>query len=121
MKKMLAAWLLMLPLIAQAIETDPLTDAQKVGTGVMLTTIFLDYRQTKDIKNHPGFTEKNPILGRNPSDGKIDRYFAAAALGSVAVVYLLPDEYRWYFIGGVVAMQLNVIGHNKRVGVSFNF
>jgi hypothetical protein len=87
----------------------------------MLATLAVDYKQTLDIKNHPGMYERNPLLGDHPSDVRIRNYFALAAIGSVATIYLLPSEYRKYFIGGVLTVELIAIGNNKSIGLRTNF
>lgn len=117
-KRALAALLLSLSSLSYA---EPLSNEELVGTAVLLTTLVIDYKQTLDIKNHPGMYERNPIMGRHPSDAEIRRYFGLAALGSVAMIYMLPKEYRMMFIGGAVTMQLVVIGNNKSIGLHTNF
>lgn len=102
-------------------EHDPLTPAQMAGTGVIMATYLADYAQTRDIKNHPNLYETNIFMGKHPSDARVRNYFVTAALTTAAIVYILPSEYRKYFIGGVILVELNVINHNKRAGIRMRF
>lgn len=102
-------------------EHDPLTPAQIAGTGVIMATYLADYAQTRDIKNHPNMYETNIFMGKHPSDARVRNYFAAAALTTAAIVYVLPSEYRKYFIGGVILVELNVISNNKSAGIHMKF
>lgn len=97
------------------------SEADLVGLGAIAATYVVDYKQTLDIKNHPGMYETNPILGRNPSDVKVRNYFIASGLTTLGAVYLLPKKYRPYLIGGVLVLEVAVIGHNKRIGLRTNF
>ncbi|MGZ3159365.1 MAG: hypothetical protein ACXU7H_09790, partial [Burkholderiaceae bacterium] len=61
---------------------------------LVYTTFALDAAQTFDIKNHPDLYEKNPLLGRHPSDLKIGAYFIGAGFAHNAITKELPTEYR---------------------------
>ena len=54
---------------------------------VTLILLFIDYRQTLDIKNHEGYFEINPILGKHPGDSKITIYFIICAVIAAVVPY----------------------------------
>jgi hypothetical protein len=82
---------------------------------------FLDYRQTRNLITTPGLEEKNFILGPNPSARKVDAYFATTLLAHWAITYSLPPEYRKPWQLSTIIVELAVIGHNKRLGLSFNF
>lgn len=100
---------------------DKLSESDLVSFGAIGAAYVVDYRQTLDIKNHPGMYETNPILGKHPSDVKIKNYFIASSVVTLGAVYLLPKHYRPYLIGGVLAVEVVVIGNNKRIGLRTNF
>lgn len=106
---------------SHAHSADRLSEADLVGLGAIGAAYVIDYRQTLDIKNHAGMYETNPLLGKHPSDVKVRNYFIASGLTTLGVVYLLPKEYRKYLIGGVLAVEVAVIGHNKHIGLRVNF
>src|SRR3990167_90446 len=55
----------------------------------------LDWGQTKSIARNPNkYYETNPILGKHPSAGDVDRYFALTGLGHVGLSLLLSDP-KW--------------------------
>lgn len=87
-----------------------------------VTVLFaIDYSQTMDIKNHRDLEEKNPLLGKHPGDAKVRNYFIGAALTHAAVTYMLPTEYRKWWLDGTIVLELAVVGNNKRIGLSSKF
>lgn len=65
--------------------------------------------------------EPNPLLGPNPSPVKVRNYFIGMTLAHVAIAKALPNEYRPYWIGGWIAIQLYTVVRNKQLGLSVNF
>ncbi|MEK7193917.1 MAG: hypothetical protein AAB651_01000 [Patescibacteria group bacterium] len=58
----------------------------KVGRFMMVLPYLLrDYQQTLDIKNQPGMTEVNPLLGKHPSDSVILGYAAV----TIPLIYFI--------------------------------
>jgi hypothetical protein len=83
-------------------------------------TLIADMATTLDIRKHPGFVEDNPILGRNPSDAKIYRYFGASALIHAGVTSLLEHiAPRWVpaWEASGIALELGCVGHNYSIGL----
>ena len=62
-----------------------MTRADLAREAIFAAEVLVDYRQTLDIKNHPGVYELNPIMGRHPSDDRI-------AIGCAATVALQMDS-----------------------------
>ena len=87
----------------------------------VIATIFLlifDYRQTIDIKNHPGMYEINPILGKHPSDIKITIYFILATLFySFLALKVLVAPILYFWLGGWAAMEIWAIQNNIKLGL----
>lgn len=82
----------------------------------------LDYLQTRSIQDcYPKCYETNPILGRNPSTNKVRGYFITAAVLHTALAYYLTPEYRKAFQEGTIALELIVIGNNKRIGLGMKW
>ena len=85
--------------------------------GVALTLWTADFAQTKSIPHNPPFYETNPIIGRHPSEGRINTYFA---LGYAVIPFLhhkLGNKYTFVVIG----LEANAVRHNARIGLNFNF
>lgn len=92
--------------------------ADTVRQAAVLGTFIVDYKQTSDIKNHPGMFEKNPILGPYPEQRTIRNYFIAAAVTHTALMVVLPPDIRATAQYATIALQVAVIGHNKYIGLS---
>lgn len=125
-KKLLAplfSMLAFLPAIAHADAAyfEPLTGIEIKRQIVVETTLYLDYLQTVDIKNHPGMFEKNVILGLHPKDNRVTAYFILAGVGHYAVTRALPTEYRAAWQYSWIALEAATILHNKKIGLHFNF
>lgn len=63
--------------------------------------LAVDHHQTQTIAKEPEkWKEYNPILGRHPSEGKVDAYFLSLAVGHTAIAAVLPEKYRkwWQYI-----------------------
>lgn len=115
--------LALLPMAAHAdsISFEPLSSIEIKRQIVVEATLYLDYLQTVDIKNHPGMFEKNVILGLHPKDNRVTAYFLLAGAGHYAVTRALPTEYRapWQYTW--IALEAATIINNKKIGLSFNF
>lgn len=121
-----------------------LTKGQIAAETAYMALWYVDYRQTKDIKNycmrqHPGGTpgpngvvtyangdfcvpyESNLFLGSHPSDAKIRNYFIGVGLAQFAITKALPSDYRPYWIGAGIAVQLYTVIKNRQLGLQFSF
>jgi len=58
---------------------------------ITTVTLAADWRQTRDIKNHPELQELNLLLGPHPSNEKIDMYMGGAIVGHALISHYLPD------------------------------
>lgn len=97
------------------------TEADANRQRLVLGTLYVDYKQTKDIKNHKGMYETNPLLGRHPSDVRIRNYFLLAGVGHTALVYNMRPDMRRKVQYATIALQLAVILHNKQIGLNYEF
>ena len=89
---------------------------------VALTATVIDWGQTRTIAKNPHlYHEINPILGRHPSVGRVDAYFAGVIVGGAVVAHLLPGQYRKWFLGGVAVLEIAVTAHNKNIGIGISF
>ena len=80
-----------------------------------------DWGQTLDIENHPGHYETNPILGRNPSRGEINTYFAGTLALHWLIARALPQKWRSHFQLGTIALEFGVVSDNYSAGIRFDF
>lgn len=134
-----------LPDLGEPTSRYDLTKGQVLAESAFAGLMFLDYRQTLDIKgfcrrrfpnvgtaNPDGSVtdgntvycsvhETNPGLGKNPSDTKVTLYFGGLTLVHAGVAKVLPNEWRPWWIGGGIALQLLQVIKNKKFGLSTNF
>ncbi len=112
--------LLLCPLLAQAGDW---TEADTVRQTTLTAAMYLDYAQSKDIKNYPDVCwEQNPLLGRHPSDSKLKNYFIGAAITHYTIARTLPAGWKrqsWQY--GWLALEVAQVVRNKKVGFKFQF
>lgn len=85
------------------------------------TFTVIDWAQTRYITQHPQFYETNPILGKHPSIGRVNTYFAGALIGGTLLTLALPERDRKWFLGGVTALEVGVTAHNANIGIRVDF
>ena len=95
-------------------------------TDKALATAFVagsiaDWRQTRDIANHPDIHEVNPFLGDHPSNSRIDTFFVASRLITLGAAHFLPGKYRTPFLTGAVAIQVGYVANNAHLGLKVGF
>jgi len=67
-------------------------------------------------------TEGNPLLGSEPSNAEISRYFITTIGATVGLAYVLPKEWRRLFLSGVIVTQTIVVTDNHtRLGLRLNY
>lgn len=89
---------------------------QVVSTGLLVA----DWQQTLVTTRNPNkFYEKNKILGKHPSESRVNVYFGTACLGNILVGELAPEGYSKWFYYGVIALESVVVYRNIQVGIRF--
>lgn len=82
-------------------------------TGLMV----IDWQQTREIAENPDkYWEINPLVGKHPSVGKVDRYFVSSWLIKTGVAWAFPKyrtKWQWFCIG----VSASLVGHNFRIGL----
>jgi len=77
-----------------------------------------DYMQTRTIAENPDkWHEQNVILGLHPSINDVNKYFAAAALLSAAVLKYAPHKIQQYFLRGGIVVEGMAVGNNIGLGI----
>jgi hypothetical protein len=116
--KNLIALLLILPAFANA---DDWTTADTQRELVFAALMVADVAQTHDIARHANMEEINPILGKHPSNARINTYFAASMAAQYLIAQALPAEYRhaWQYAG--IGFELGFIQSNYKLGIRADF
>lgn len=82
----------------------------------------VDWGQTRYIAGHPEeFYEHNPILGRHPSEGEVNAYFAGTLVAHTLVTHFLPAKYRPWWQGVTIAVEGAAVGWNFNAGIKVDF
>lgn len=118
MKAMFAA----LALVCASASADDWTPQDTTRELAFVGVLTLDYAQTRDIKNHDWAYEKNPLLGKHPSDTRIRNYFVGAAAAHYLIAKELPAGWprkSWQY--GWIALEVAQVVKNKRLGLHFQF
>lgn len=71
--------------------------------------------------NPQKFYENNLILGKHPSRGGVNLYFAGTLAASFLVTHVLPKEYRPYFQTLIISLETAVMASNHSLGVGMRF
>lgn len=116
---------------AEGLKLDPWTTGDTWRQAAVTGLLVADWGQTRWIVRHPQdpthngvYTwraEGNPLLGDYPSIGKVNTYFAAAAVGHAAISYILPRGWRdaWQYVW--IGAEANQVRRNYYMGIKLAF
>lgn len=109
---------LALPAQAQSLSSDEVK--REAAYAALAVADWAQTRYTAKHYDQTG-TEINPMLGRTPSLGRVNNYFAATLVFHAAVTYLLPPRYRsaWQYTG--IVFEAVIVGRNAYIGVGMQF
>ena len=120
MNKFLLLLALFVPL--QCVAQTDWTPADKSLLAASTALLIIDWGQTRYIaKNPTRFHELNPILGRHPSIGRVNTYFAGAIIGNYLLADWLGPTNRKLYLGGITALETVVVIRNKGIGIKVAF
>lgn len=69
----------------------------------------------------PEHLESNPILGKCPSRGEVNRYFLLTGLTHYGISRALPQPYREWWQHVTMTFEAGVVEHNLNVGIRMRF
>jgi hypothetical protein len=99
-------------------EWEPEDKKLLIATEVLLLADWAQTRQT--AKNPDKYQENNVVLGKHPSVGRVNTYFAASMLGTYLIAKHYP-EHRTVFLGGLLVLEGITVYSNKMIGLNFAF
>ena len=129
LRRVFAAAVAFLLLFVQGAFAGQWTKKQVSMELVTEALLLADMSQTLTIAQNPDrFTERNPLLGKHPSEGMVHSYFIGWMIIHPLVAHFLPSkskEHKWinrenwqyFFIGVEAAAVVN----NIHVGIGFSF
>jgi hypothetical protein len=78
-----------------------------------LALVAVDWAQTSQALNrNPPFREANPILGQQPSKGKINVFVALGVSAHVGLAWALAPKWRKYFQYTTIGAEAFCVGSN---------
>lgn len=84
---------------------------------IMTGLIAIDWQQTRAIAADPVKFEINPILGKTPSNRRIDLYFASAAVANLFIYNAIPNPHQACRCLAVSIAESAYIANNYAIGV----
>lgn len=119
-------------------ETREWTRSDTIREASYMVLLAADWAQTLYIAANPrrvgwldqpgpgvwvdgGFDEANPLIGKNPTRARVNRYFAASALTHLGLSYFLPPKWRRGFQYATITLQAVVVGRNAAMGIKMKF
>ena len=85
--------------------------------------LLTDYKTTKSIlyNNPDHHFETNIILGRHPTEGKLNIYMGTVMIGSYFLADYLDHDNRLLFLKVATGVELFATGHNLYIGGKISF
>jgi len=102
-------------LIALLLQGCSVPQLQVASTGLLLA----DWQQTKQIASNPDFFEYNPILGRHPSQSRVNGYFGAVVVSNLIVGEVVKEKYAKWYYWTIIAVETAIVSRNISIGVKF--
>ena len=115
-------FILLIPCLAQAADNPHAWTG--IDTALQLTftgLAVMDWRQTRDIHNHPDVCESNRTLGPYPDARKINTHFTVMIVGHAAVSYLLPKPWRTIWQAVWIGSEYETVKWNRMMGLKIAF
>jgi hypothetical protein len=83
--------------------------------------VVADMGQTLNIRKTDGIEEANPLLGREPSEGRVYTLFGTRLAINTLAYLVLPDRWANRLFMLNIVIGLPVVTHNASLGVSMRF
>ena len=111
-------------MVSSIAHSQPMKDWNDIDKKLFIASevvILADWNQTLQAARNPNrYAENNLILGRHPSIGYVNSYFAGALVANYFVADYFSN-YRTQYLGTVIAAELIVVGKNRAIGLKIGF
>ena len=99
------------------------TPSHTALASAFVVTLLIDAAQTRQLARQgwAGYRETNPLLGEQPSVGRVNSYTALAGLSVLGAAAAAPARLRPWLLGAAVAVQALTIGSSMRQGLRIRF
>lgn len=94
----------------------------KLLLGTYNLLYLIDWGQTRYISDRANKKkEYNPFLGEHPSIEAVNLYFIQLILLQNAVIYILPEKYRKYYMIFFIGYETGLTTNNYNAGINIQF
>ena len=100
---------------------EDLTEIDRANIVLFNVLQGIDMLQTLEIANNDAYYEKNPILGKHPSEFQVVTYFVARGFAHYHVTKMIPEKYRSVWHGYNLFYNYDVIRDNHQLGIRIDF
>jgi hypothetical protein len=125
MRRLLLAVVVLATVAPTAALASDKSEWTKGDTALQLTytTLYaMDWAQTLHIARNPEkYYETNPHLGKHPSEGEVNSYFAAGLVLNTAVAYALPKPWRTVWQVGFIVDRYGYVRQNRNIGIGVSW
>jgi hypothetical protein len=87
--------------------------------------VVLDWGQTRNLTHQPRekeyFEKTNFTLPAHPTTAQVDRSFALGLAATAGLAYVLPQDYRRWFLGVALVVETTTVVHNHQIGLHLQF
>jgi hypothetical protein len=90
---------------------------QSIDAGLM----YIDWKQTSQFSKNPKYYELNPIIGKHPSQDKINAYFITSLLLKTLIANELPHPQRTWWQVFIISVSMICIYRNESIGIGIQF
>ena len=99
----------------------PLDDITPYLEGAALSALIEDWQQTSAIARNPDYYERNPALGKHPSQDKVNAYMSAAGLTQLGLYESVPKDYKLPIALTTLGLEGYWINSNVKRGLPKNY
>ena len=95
----------------------------EIGLQALSTSLqIIDWGQTLDIADKPDrYWELNPIVGKHPSRGRVNTYFALSIVSNIVTSHFLPSDWRYAWLTSRIVISGYFVNNNYGIGLRVNF
>lgn len=125
MKTLTALLLLLTSCLAHASPFEGWTDEEKAWFVASEVSQILDYQTTRNVlyqkPKWKNYYEVNPLLGRHPSQGKLNIAEVATIVGDYYFSDWLSHDNRLLWLRAHTIIELGITAHNLNIGAEIRF
>lgn len=112
-------WMAFIAVFWNDAEASEWTQENKKWETAYMATHLIDWGQTLEIARNPKYYETNPILGKTPTRGEVNRYFLITGIGHYLISRYL-DDYRLAWQKTTFFIELGVVTRNASIGIKMS-